>query len=121
MRAQTIRQKKSSADEVDRRSLINLDLYNHEITIMQGRLNEVITNSIEETEKLEHLIYQLNYKKQYLQNFSDKYRGDEIIGVEREKSEPKRLKKKDETDEIKREENFYQHLQLFENTFKNIR
>ncbi|WP_018617479.1 hypothetical protein [Segetibacter koreensis] len=118
MKEHSLERKSSLSHENERRDLVNLDFYNNEIMIMQHNLDEVAITSAspEIKKKVEHLKHQLNHQEQNLAEFRKNFDLDEIVLTGKQDR-----KNKNETNGIKNGENFFQHLQSFEDNFKDIR
>ena len=123
MKEHSIERKSSLSHENERRDLVNLDFYDNEIMIMQHHLDEVGVKSAskEIKKKVEHLKHQLNNHEQNLAAFRKNFDVDEMACAGKQALKDKDLKDKNETNGIRNGENFFQHLQSFEDNFKDIR
>jgi hypothetical protein len=102
--------------EVDKRQLVNLDLYNNEIRVMEHRLSEVAQKTLpaKEARKLEHLKLGLKTQKENLEKFRQDYEVEEMTTGHT-------LPKIQAIKEATNAETFFEHLKSFENNFKDIR
>jgi predicted transcriptional regulator len=103
--------------KVDKRQLVNLDLYKNEIRILQNRLNDVSQKhpgSPAAQKKIEKLNRDLKTQKENLEVFRQNYEVEEMVIRHSLLSMPT---KKEATNT----ETFYEHLKSFEDEFKVIR
>ena len=122
MKEQSVSRTKSMSREIDKRDLVNLDFYDHEIWIMQEKLNSLDANrEMEAKKKVQHLKHQLDDQKHNLDEFRKHFDMEEMLLTDKSDLRHKKSKNRDETNDIKNDENFFLHLQSFENTFKDIR
>ena len=122
MKEQSVSRTKSMSREIDKRDLVNLDFYDHEIWIMQEKLNSLDANrEMEAKKKVQHLKHQLDDQKHNLDEFRKHFDMEEMLLTDKSDLRHKKPKNRDETNDIKNDENFFLHLQSFENTFKDIR
>lgn len=114
--------KKPKSHDIDKKDLVNLDFYDNEIMVMQQKLNEVSANADDEVKKkVQHLKHLLNHQKHILDEFRKNFDVEEMVFRNKLKLSDQKLKNKDETNAIKNDENFFQHLHSFESAFKDIR
>ncbi len=118
MKEQSIDHKKAMPDMMDKRDLVNIDLYNNEIKVMEEQLNEAAEKhprSKEIHKTLAQLKKELTIEKENLERF-------------RKKCDPQEINTSQETvntqvknGESLENENFFTRLKAFEEEFKNIR
>ena len=123
MKEQSASHKKSASHEVDKRDLVNLDFYHNEILLMQHQLDSLTEHpgSAEAKKKVQHLKHLLADQKHNLDEFRKDFDVEKMISRHKLNLQDKKLKNQNETGEVINDENFFIHLQSFENTFKNIR
>ena len=123
MKEQLIIQKPSRHHEHDNRELVNLDFYENEIRIMEHKLVEVLANHSTKKikNKVDNLNHQLNLQKLNLEEFRKNYDVKEMFYSSKLSIKREKLKNKAAADCTKNDESFFQHLQSFENTFKQVR
>jgi hypothetical protein len=117
MKTKTFTSKTGSVHNIDKRQLVNLDLYNNEINVMRERLSEVNrqrSNSKSIHKKIEKFQQYLKAQKENLENFRQNYEVEEMtIGHSLFATRP--------INEATNTETFYEHLKSFENEFRIIR
>jgi hypothetical protein len=115
MKEHTTIQKHQAFENVDKRNLVNIDLYRNEISVMEKQLDAVAEKhqSKEILKKLDHFKKKLSIQKQHLERFQH----DCEPGKNIDSKEPTKGKK------AKRESNegFFEQLKTFEEEFKNTR
>jgi hypothetical protein len=106
--------KKKAHDIIDKKDLVNLDFYSNEINIMLRKLRNAQTHCrlLDDLETIDELRHDLNLQKNKL----DKFRAD--YDVEAINSQNIAGKGQFNSTHI---ENFFQHLQAFEDSFKEVR
>jgi len=116
MKSQLTTQKKSGPHQTDKRDLVNLDLYNHEIKVMEEQLGEVAEKQPkrkEVTKKIKQIKQLLTIQKEHIIRFRENYELEVDTFVPATTS--------NENEETTVDENFFEHLKSFENIFKNTR
>jgi hypothetical protein len=122
MKEQPSSNERSMHHDTDRRGLVNLDLYNNEITTMLHKLHEVgrAHSDSEVKKKAQHLKHRLDNKKLHLEEFQKNFDVEQMESSPKQKS-VEDIHKRKGTHAKKNDENFFQHLQAFESEFKDIR
>lgn len=115
--------KPNRCHENDNRELINLDFYENEIIIMEHKLSKVLGNRSTKKikSKLNNLDSELKRQKLNLDEFRKNYDVNQMCYDNKLKLKREKLKDEADIDFIKNDENFFQHLQSFESSFKVIR
>lgn len=100
--------------DVDRRELVNIDLYDHEIKVIAGQLKEIAENHPQSKkihQKVEHLKKELKAQQKNLEKF-------------RKECQPEEMNSDKETEkkvEPMGDKSFFEILNAFENQFKTVR
>jgi hypothetical protein len=107
--------KKRTRHQIDKRDLVNLDLYKNEIDIMHSKLSPLKTKGLSEDEKrtVNQLEEELNGEKCKLDEFYDYCDGWE--------KQPNGSRKNSARIDAEKIDNFFLHLKSFENDFRDIR
>src|SRR5438309_8090432 len=108
MKEQSVSRIKSMSREIDKRDLVNLDFYDHEILIMREKLNCLAPNhDTEAKKKVQHLKHQLDDQKHNLDEFRKHFDMEEMLLTDKSDLRHKKSKNRDETNDIKKDENFF--------------
>lgn len=112
--------KKALNHAVDKRDLVNLDLYKHEIDTMKENLDALTTkpSSKKVHEQINELNNGLDVQRKKLDEFCSSYDAGKLSGytVRQDHSE-----KGFNPHFYKKSEGFFVHLRTFENGFKSVR
>ena len=119
-----MKQKQSSENKladhsIDQRTLVNLDLYENEIKVLKEELDKVQSETLskEAQKRRVELNNEMNVQSRTLGKFRHNYDVEELI-----QDKPGHKKEAADLDYIPRSsENFFIHLQSFEDAFKVIR
>jgi Mn-containing catalase len=117
MKTKAFTPKPALVHHIDKRQLVNLDLYNNEIKIMRDRLGEIKrehSHSKASQKKIEKLQEYLKAQKENLENFRQNYEVEEMATHHS-------LFATRPINEATNTETFYEHLKSFENEFKVVR
>lgn len=123
MKEQLASRKKYMSQMADKRDLVNLDFYENEILMMQHKLNSLNAkpDSGEAKNKVQQLKHQLDNQKHNLDEFRKNFNVEEMHLTPKPEAHGKKRRNSDIADVIANDENFFLHLQSFENSFKDIR
>lgn len=114
MKEETTIKKQRFCVEVDKRDLVNIDLYDNEIKVIEEQLNEVAEKhpkSKEIHQKVAQLKKELKVQKKNLEKFRKNCEQEEINTCEE-------MGRKEEG---MRDKSFFEKLNDFENHFKTVR
>jgi hypothetical protein len=123
MKKEAVPTKKSLSHDNDKKDLVNLDFYKHEIEFMGRKLDKVKTKALskEVVEKVEKLKLDLNMQRNKLAEFRQSYDIEEMAKSSTQKIEESEEGQKNCSLFFENEENFFYHLEVFESDFKNVR
>ena len=117
MKKQSITRETVAMYRMDKRDLVNMDLYSNEIKVLQEQLSELTEKHRRAKDictTVEHLKKKLATQKKNLEKFRQNYQVDQI-------TDNKSAVVSTKNEEAVCNEGFFEHLKVFENDFKNIR
>lgn len=118
MEERSINPKPDAFDKIDKRDLVNIDLYDNEIKVMEEQLNELAekhSRSKEMHRKVDEFKKKLDLQKENLEQFRKKCKPEETIPGRKHTKNPTK------DGEENRGKGFFDRLKAFENDFKDIR